>query len=293
MTTVEVRRGTGRADAAAPRPGAFDPTAFGLGVVVPVLGAHSQSGASGIALALADATAAAGLRVLLLDCADPARSGLAGVCGVEGRSVPGTHGRAGVRPATRALKRGTVAVRRIAATDAPLAVQQVPLPAAWIGADDNRFDVTIVDVGWEVWSLLATGARPAPLLWCTGSSTFPVLVLRPSAGSVALAEGTVARYEDAIATIGLVPLYAAVVVGAPAWPPAIVPAIGRRLAQHRRRTLFVESTDEAAVAGWNTRQAPPASMRAAASLLRAVTGARPTTTSAEPPRRRAAWLRRG
>ncbi|WP_238009384.1 hypothetical protein KZZ52_27705 [Dactylosporangium sp. AC04546] len=295
MTAVEVLRGAGGAPA---RPDVFDPTRFGLGVVVPVLGAHPQAGASGIALALADAAAGAGLRVLLLDCADPARSGLAGVCAVEGRSVPGARGRAGIRPATRQLRRGVVTVRRIAATGEPLDVRRVPLPAAWIAADDNHFDLTVVDAGWDAWSLLATGERLAPLLWCTGSATFPVLVLRPTIGSAGLAEGTIARYDDAVRTAGLVPLYATVVVGARTWPATVVPVLGHRLAQRRRRTLFAEATAESAVSGWTTGPAPPASLRAATVLLRAVTGAAPsgaapTAAPARPPQRRPGWLRRG
>ena len=120
---------------------------MGLGTLVPVLGAHPQAGASDIVLALADAAAMCDLRVLLIDCADPARSGLAGIAGVEGRSLSVSADKAPVRLASRLLARGAVATRRLVGDGSPLAVSAVPQPLAWAAAglvDLRRVGLTSV-----------------------------------------------------------------------------------------------------------------------------------------------------
>jgi hypothetical protein len=260
--------------------GAFDPAELGLGVLLPVLGAHPQAGASGVALAVADAAAAAGRRVLLVDCADPARSGLAGVCGVEGRSVRGERG-AAIRLATRRLPRGVVAVRRLVGTGVPMRPEQVPSVALWVRADANAFDLTVVDVGWDVWALTAPDAATGPLTWAAGSAsrTFPVVVLRPTAASAALAEGVLARYRDGVRQSGLAEPHCLAVVGGGSWPAPVRAVMGLQLARLARRALFVPESSEAALHGWTTDPAPTGSIRAAAALLKTL-----SRTGAPPPR---------
>ncbi|GIJ70603.1 hypothetical protein [Virgisporangium ochraceum] len=272
MSVLAEQAGPSRRPTAPPGGGPFDPAELGLGVVVPVLGAHSQAGTSGVALAVADAAAATGRRVLLVDCADPARSGLAGVCAVEGRSVRGDR-RAAVRLASRRLPKGVVDVRRPVGTGEPVRPEHVPSIGSWVTADANGFDLTVVDVGWDVWALTASDASPGPLAWATGSAarTFPVLVMRPTAASVALAEGVLTRYHDGVRRLGLADLHCLAVVGGTSWPARTRAVMGLHLARLARRTLFVPASPDAAVNGWTTEPAPTGSVRAGAALLKTLT----------------------
>jgi len=262
---------------------AYDPSELGLGMVVPVLGAHSQAGTSGIALALADAAASAGLRVMLVDCADPARSGLAGVCAVEGRSVPGDQGRAALRFATRTLPRGVVNVRRLISQGTPMDAGQIPGPSLWAGVEADQFDLTVVDLGWDVWPLTKPGAQLGPLQWCMGtpSATFPLLVLRVGAASVGLAEGVLFRYLIGMQRLGFVDMYAAVALGGESWPQSSLVVMGHYLRRLIPRTLLVPTSPEAATLGWTTEAAPQPSVRAAATLLHNLGG--PVAQAVGPP----------
>jgi hypothetical protein len=155
-------------------------------MLVPVLGAHSYAGTSGVALAMADAAAALGLRVLLVDCADPVRTGLAGVCGTEGASTPVPHTAVAVRVSQRMAERGGVQVRRLVAAG-PLAAAQIPPPKAWAAVAPTGFDLTVVDLGWDVWPLLTSPAELGPAWWLAAvtEQNSPVLVMRPSMSSAA------------------------------------------------------------------------------------------------------------
>ncbi len=259
------------------------PAELGLGTVVPVLGAHPQAGTSGMALALADAAALAGLRVLLIDCADPARSGLAGVCAVEGPSISRGDGHAPLRLAIRTLPRGVVNVRRMISEGAPLTAGQVPQPSVWAGAAADRFDLTVVDLGWDFWPLTSPGSRLGPLAWCIGrpGATFAVLVLRTGVSSVSLAEGVLYRYQMGMQRLGFVDLRAAVAVGDESWPRECLVVMGHHLRQLARHTLFVPPTPEVATTGWTTKPSPGPSLRAAATLLYGLGG--PVAQAVGPP----------
>jgi hypothetical protein len=277
MSVLAEQAGPSHRPAVPPGGGPFDPAdpadlRRGLGVVLPVLGAHPQAGTSGVALAVADAAAAAGRRVLLIDCADPARSGLAGVCAVEGRSVRNERGVA-VRLASRRLPKGVVEVRRPVGTGEPIRPEQVPSIASWVTADANGFDLTVVDIGWDVWALTAPDAPSGPLAWATGPAarTFPVFVLRPTAASVALAEGVLTRYHDGVRRFGLAEPHCLAVVGGTSWPPRTRAVMGLHLARMARRTMFVPTSSDAAVNGWTTEPAPTSSIRAGAALLKTLT----------------------
>ncbi|WP_345631501.1 hypothetical protein [Rugosimonospora acidiphila] len=239
-----------------------------------MLGAHPQAGASGVALALADAAAVAGLRVLLIDSADPARSGLAGVCAVEGRSVPGAHGRSAMRIGTRTVQNSRLAVRRLVGTGTPITIAQLPLPTSWASAEPSDFDLTIVDVGWDVWPLTIPGESLGPLLWCTGSPTctFPVVVMRSTVGSVGLAEGMLTRYDTGVRQRGFVEMGCAVAVGGESWPTVVRAVMGLQLESLSERTLFISPSPEAATAGWSVAPVPANSVRTAMALLQGVGG---------------------
>jgi hypothetical protein len=244
-----------------------------LGTLVPVLSAHPYAGASGVALALADAAASRGLRVGLIDCSDPARSGLAGVCQVEGRSMPVGRHEVHVRAATRNLARGVIDVRRMVGTGGPVSPSVVPAPAEWLMTWTNPVDVTVVDLGWDLWSLMAPGTALGPLLWCRPVGIhLPVLVVRATVPSVALAEGVVSRYMRGMSSLGLAPLETLAVVGASSWPKDVLAAMGHLMRAGMGRAVFVPSDEHANVAGWTISPSPATSIPAAEAVLRACGG---------------------
>jgi hypothetical protein len=135
--------------------------------------------------------------------------------------------------------------------------------------------VTVVDIGWDVWPLTALGTRLGPLLWATGSpaETFPVLVTRSTAPSVALAEGVLARYGNSVRHQGVVDLHGVVSLGDRGrWPTRVHAVMGRELSLVAGRAHFVAMSPEAVVSGWTTEPAPVSSLRAATALLNSVPG---------------------
>lgn len=272
--------------------GQVDPVMARFGAIVPVLGAHGQVGASGVALALADAAALVGLRVLLVDAADPGRSGLAGVCHVEGRSIVTGADRAAVRVATRYLGRVAVDVRRLVGTGLPLTVSAVPLRRQWAASVRGPVDLTVVDVGWDVWRLMTANTELGPLAWCqTGSAMVrPVLVVRPTMPSVGVAEAVIARYARG-QLVDLAPLAGLLVVGASTWPTTVVAALGHLMRQAAPHALFIPHDPNAAMHGWSTRSLPAAITTAVAGLLRGL-GGRYAEAAGPPPARRSRLLRR-
>lgn len=268
---------------------AVDPVEWGLGVLVPVIGAHPQAGASGVALTLADTAAAAGARVLLIDCADPARSGLAGVCHREGRSVSTGEGKASIRLAARATARGSLAVRRLVSTGMPLDTGAVPRVRAWVAADAGEFDLTVVDVGWDVWRLMMPSSPMGALAWCAGDPavTYPVLVTRTTMASTALAEVLLTRYQIGEQLGMMAPVRRVVALGADTWPTQVRSSLGHLLRQVRDAAVFAPLSPGHAVSGWGTAAAPAESGPAAATLLRGLGGRLADLVALpEPPRRR-------
>ncbi|WP_223874370.1 hypothetical protein [Salinispora mooreana] len=253
---------------------AVDPSELGLGVLVPVIGAHPQAGASGVALTLADTAAAAGARVLLIDCADPARSGLAGVCQREGRSVATGEGKASIRLAARATARGALDVRRLVSMGTPLLADAVPRVHAWVAAAAGEFDLTVVDVGWDVWRLMMPSSPMGALAWCAGNpvSTYPVLVARSTMASTALAEVLLTRYQVGEQLGMLTPVRRVVALGAASWPTQVRSSLGRLMCQVRDPAVFAPLSPEHVVSGWGTTAAPAESVPAASTLLHGLGG---------------------
>jgi hypothetical protein len=251
----------------------YDPMALGSRVVIPVLGAHQQAGASGVALTVADVAARAGLRALLVDCADPARSGLAWVCHAEGRSVGAGEGRVPIRVAVRQTSDlAQVAVRRLVGHGSPMTVEQVPVPTAWALVDPEPRDLAIVDIGWDVWRLMTASTHVGPLAWCMGppAATFPILVMRATVASVALAEAVLVRYQSGVSRAGLVGLHGLAVVGASRWPVQARAVMGSLLGQVAPRAVFFGHDDQVAVEGWSVAPTPTALQNAASVLLSGV-----------------------
>jgi hypothetical protein len=197
-----------------------DPIRMGLGLVIPVLAAHGGAGASTCALALADAADGAGLRVLLIDTADPARSGLAAACDVESVATRGVSNRRGVQVSRR---RG-IDCRRVAAGQQRLCLPgDVPDLLAWTERLDGVYDVTIVDVAWDAWRTWGHPSAPAAA-WLSGAdqSTAPVVVLRPTRRGLTQLEGVLDQASKAHAEGETAPVSTLVTVGSSPWPPDVV-----------------------------------------------------------------------
>jgi hypothetical protein len=284
------------------------------GVVVPVVAAHPQAGASGVALAMADAAAAAGLSVLLVDCADPRRSGLAGVASHEGPTVAvpsvATSGGWAVRVSTRAPAGGRpVRVLRVVAPARPWTAADLPTPAAWVTAAPGWWDLTVVDLGWDAWHLLAGPESLGPMRWLSAGpqptniapkampspplpAVSPVLVVRATAPSLAAAEGVLARYLAAYAAGWLAEVGQVAVVGASGWPPGVLGGAGRLARLVQGREQFVPWASSAAVAGWSTAPVPPVLRDAGKRLLLGVGGRVGAAVGPVPKPPRRGWWRR-
>jgi hypothetical protein len=195
-----------------------------FGVVVPVLAGSAGAGASVLAAAVTDALQLAGRRVLLVDAADPARSGLAAAAPEEGlraRQVhPGLHLRYSWRHESLLARMES---------RYPITPAMVPPPPAWL-PDRGPVHVTVVDIGHDGWRAAAD-----PLLGAGGwlrrgqPAGLPLLVVRPTRPSLQQAEQVLARlYRWVSAGVAESPGQL-VVVGARRWPRGVTGAAGRLL----------------------------------------------------------------
>lgn len=263
-----------------------NPAALGLGTVIPVIGAHPYAGASGVALAVADAAAALGLRVLLIDCADPVRTGLAGVCTAEGASVPVADGSGSIRVSFRQLDRGGVQMRRLVpASAAPITAQQIPPPHVWAGIAPSGVDVTVVDLGWDPWLLLARLSTLGPAWWLAGdpAQLAPVLVMRPTMSSAAKAEGTLTRYAAGVQHRLLAPISQVAVVGGETFPPQVLAAAGPMTQRAVQRAVFFPWSTDREIPGWTTDATPGPLIAAGTQLLRGAGGRLAAAAGPPPP----------
>jgi hypothetical protein len=157
----------------------------GAGVVttgdqlVVVVAAHAGAGASIVAVALADALAAAGERVTLVEAADPRRSGLVEASGVELGEV------AGWRRGERVAGAGRVQVERLAEPVSTVGAVLTPR-----SADGS---LLVVDAGWPAWDVLDAPGWIAAAL----ASVLPVVVCRPTVPGLRQAERLLAELPAA------------------------------------------------------------------------------------------------
>lgn len=252
-----------------PRPP--EPSLENLGTVVLVFGAQPQSGTSGVALALADTAAAAGLRVLLIDSSDPARSGLAAVCHTESSAVPGGPGGFQIRRGTRRIGQHAVRVMRLVAGTRPPRLDQIPRPIDWAdAARPAQADLTVVDAGYDVWQTMAPESGLGPLRWSSlrTITVHPLLVTKATWPSASAAEVVLHRYNVGVQRAGFAPVRHVVVTAATAWPSQVRGAMGQLLNALADTAVFLPHHAEAAVNGWRTDPTPPELSGPAASVVR-------------------------
>ncbi|MGH3624440.1 MAG: hypothetical protein ACRDQ5_22085, partial [Sciscionella sp.] len=210
----------------------------------------------------ADALQLAGVQVLLVDTADPHRSGLVSAARVEGPWWAGPH------PAVRirCSRRGAAVVARVETSLEVLTPGMVPPPAFW-APPHLRVGVTVVDVGHDAWRV---GAHPVVGAggWLRRGTPAPrpILVVRPSRPGLVHAEQVLARWETwARGGVATLPAQL-VVVGARRWPEGVPGAAGYRVARLLDGAVFLPYDRHVAAAGV-TAQVTPARLRAAVEPL--------------------------
>lgn len=206
-----------------------------MGTVIPVLAASPGAGASVVAAALADALHTSRRSVMLVDTADPVRSGLSRAVRTEGAWVRGPHPLVRIRLSRR---RG-VLVGRIDTELPVISPGMVPSPPWWrlLGV---RHDATVVDIAHDAWRVAANPLVGAGAWMRHGMpSPRPILVCQPSAPSLLSAEAVLARLDAWAAVGALAPVERLVVVGARRWPRDVRGVAGRRLSTLVDDAVFV------------------------------------------------------
>ena len=216
-----------------------------FGTVVPVLSGSPGAGASTLAAAIVDVLQLAGRCVLLVDAADPARSGLAAAASAEGPWTSEVSPLLQVRYSWR----HDALLARLESRLPAISPGMVPPPAVWRPAVDP-LHVTVVDVGHDGWRatanpLLGAGAwlrRGVPL-------SMPVLVVRPTRPSLRHAEQVLARLDPWVRSGTVAAPCQLVVTGANRWPRGVVGAAGRRVEPLLASAVFVPPDGELEAGG--------------------------------------------
>jgi hypothetical protein len=241
-------------------------------VVTPVLAGSAGAGASVFAAAAADALQRAGRCALLVDTAEPSRSGLCSAAEVEGRHA--TSPASGVR--VRYSWRGHVVLAR-RETDLDPAITVLPglEPMQWLPLPPlEPLHVTVVDLGQD-WTrteaTTPTGARSwlrAPVGGCPAPR--PVLVVRATRPSLMAAEAALARLDSWIGAGQLVAPARLVVMASwkkRGWPAGVTGAAGARVARLLDDAVFVPYDRDLDLGGVTAAPTPARVQAVVAELL--------------------------
>ena len=235
----------------------------GFGVLIPVLSGSPGAGASVLAAALTDALQRAGRCALLVDAADPARSGLAAAAATEGPWAHSPHRDVAIRYSWREH----AVLARLATTLPVISPGMVPPPPAWLPQLDP-LHATVVDIGHDGWRATADPLVGAGGWLRHGSpAPRPVLVVRPTRPSLQLAERVVARLDGWIAAGIATAPWAMVVVGAKRWPAGVAGAAGQRVARLVETAVFLPHDPQVAAGGVTAAPLPERLLDAVSPLL--------------------------
>ena len=223
---------------------------------ITVVSAHSGAGASMVALAIADAAAATGHAVHLIESAHPARSSLVAASSSELGMDPTGTWRRGLR--------GQVTIDRRAGDAAP---------DGWPTTLDAAEPTTVVDLGLPSVGNVARLAH---------SGACCVLVSRATVPGVRLAEQALDAFAD-------LPVVVAV-LGPGRWPGEVTSSLGLRLRRLRAggQVVTVPLDRHLEVTGPTHSPLPKSVLTAGRSLLGLIDAARPgdvATTAPSTPRR--------
>ncbi|MGJ7905313.1 hypothetical protein ACOQFL_02395 [Actinopolyspora sp. H202] len=225
----------------------------GFGAVIPVLSGSPGAGASFVTAVLSDALSSLRQRVLLVDTAEPVRSGLATAAPVEGPAEVGPHESVRVRHSWR--DESTMLARL--ETELPVLTPGMVPPPRFFKPTNGVVDATVVDIGHDAWRMAAHPlAGPGAWLRSGGPPVRPVLVCRASRPSLSQAEQVLARLE-AWNEAGVITLpIQLVVVGAASWPTGVTGAAGLRLAALLEEAVFLPHDSTVAVEGITAEPVP-------------------------------------
>lgn len=263
----EQARTTGQVAAAVQRqglpPSATTPVDWSsFGLVVPVLAASPGAGASVLAAALADTAQLAGCRTLLVDAADPVRSGLAIAARNAGPWVRGPHPAVSIRYSWRAK----ALLAQLETWLPVVAPGMVPPPRFWHPGVD--LDLTVVDVGHDSWRAAAHPLVGAGEWMRAGTpASKPLVVVRATRPSLIHAEQVLSRLEPWVSAGTAAAPAQLVVMGARRWPAGVVGSAGRRVVGLLSDAIFVPRDASTAVGGVNATATPSSLRRAVAPLL--------------------------
>lgn len=255
-----------------------------FGQVFPVLGAAPGVGASFVATALTDLlTHEHHRRVLLVDGAEPATSGLAEAAAagpVSPTSIPAI----GVQQA----RRGPARLARLEVRGSPVvAAGMLPSPTAWLPTEGWwNPEATVVDLGWDAARVAANPAwAPARWLQAGTPAPAPVFVVRASRPCLTRADMILHRLAPWAAAGQILAPAALVVVGARRWPKGVVGAVSDRLAGLMDDAVFLPR-DDAMEVGGITETPVPARLRSYLRPLarRLTDDPTPTETNSSRPR---------
>lgn len=236
----------------------------GFGRVLPVLAASPGAGASVTAALLADALQLAGRSVLMIDTADPSRSGLARAAVADGPQVQGLHPAIRIRFSWRAQ----ALLARADTTLPVLAPGMLPPPRFW-RPGPRHIDVTVVDIGHDPWRVGAHPLAGAGMWLRQGSpAPVPVLAVRPTTPSLAHAEQILARFETWTRLGAVTPPAQLVVVGAKRWPTTVVATAGLRVQKLLDSAIFLRPDPELAAHGVTAEVTPSRVRSAVVPMLR-------------------------
>lgn len=255
----------------------------GSGLVVPVLAASPGAGASVTAAVIADAAQLAGLSVLMVDTADPSRSGLARATVADGPQVLGPHPTIRIRFSWRAQ----ALLARVDTTLPVLAPGMLPPPQFW-RPGPRHLDITVVDIGHDPWRITAHPLTGAGMWLRHGHPTpVPILAVRPSVPSLAHAEQLLARLEPWTRLGAATTPAQLVVVGVRRWPSTVVATAGRRVQKLLANAIFLRQDPDLAAHGV-TAEVTPHRVRSAVLPMLHRFG---LTTSDKPSQPRSSGLR--
>ncbi|WP_179957028.1 hypothetical protein [Amycolatopsis anabasis] len=225
-----------------------------------------------VATVVADVLQIAKRSVLMVDTADPTRSGLGQAARSEGPYVPGPHPAVAIRFSWRAQ----ALLARVETTLPVLAPGMVPPPRFW-SPHPRHLDATVVDIGHDPWRVAAHPLAGAGAWLRRGTpAPRPVLVVRPSIPSLARAEQVLARLEYWSNLGATVMPVALIVVGAKRWPSTVAGSAGRRVQALLPGAVFVPHDPDVAVCGV-TAEVTPSRLRAAVIPLLRHWGVVPVT----------------
>lgn len=240
------------------------------GLVLPVLSGSPGAGASVFSALAVDVLQQAGRCALLVDTAEPSRSGLAAAAAVTGGEVAYPATGVGVRWSWR----GHSVVAQMETDLEPLAPVPTFDPSGWLPPSGLvPLHVTVADVG-QGWCAPSTAPMTGPGAWLStgsGASTpCPVLVVRPTRPSLLAAEAALARWDPWISS-GQAVFPTRLVVMASwkrnKWPKGVIGVAGARVSSLLDDAVFIPHDEELLVGGVGEHPTPPRAQAAVAELL--------------------------